>query len=836
MRLRALLTIIGIAAGVSSTVATGAANDAILQGFRSTLDAVSGTADLVVTGGVPGGLSDDLTDKVRAVKGVKSASPAISEIAKLTDGTRLQLFGVDLAAGDDSRGFNAFAAGDAMPDPLAFLNDPDALLVSKEFAKERGLKVGDKLRMRTSLGVHDFHVLGLVADGGAAKAFGGRVAVMDLYSAEAAFGRGPHVDRIDVTLAKGFQAEEVRRALELALGPGPTVRANKPHTHAIEHMLRSFQVGLAMGASVSLFVGLFLVFNTVSFAVAQRRREIGTLRSLGVCRAQIVSLFAAEAAAYGVVGASAGVGLGALLAHSAVKQALSSINNAYLSMNVGAVHVSLTLALAALATGVAGAVVAALVPAWEAARVPPVDALRRDLSPRSAKAPSIPARLAGVAVALLSVPLLRLPLVHGAPVFGNLALAVIALGAAMLAGTAVEVVHAVAKRPVARLFGAPGRIALAGLVRERRRSGVAAGAVLIGIALVLTLGTFVASFRTAMGVWIERAIPADLFVASGAQAIGLANTPMQPEVVAQIASVPGVEEVQPVRVIWSEALGLRVGLYALEYAKYVARAHPLVTMGDVSTFARGLEAGGVLVSDNLRRKKHLVVGDRIALVTPKGEREFPIVGSVVDYSSDQGVLVFDRSVFVRTFDDRLVDSVDIYLAKGVAAGPVRDEIERRLGDKYDLRVTTNGELRAVIMKLIDDFFSLVYALLFIAVAVGVLGVVGTLLAQVLERTREIGILRATGASGGQIVGAVVLEAALLGVSGVALGVPAGLLMGRVFVQVIGVQTTGWMFPTVFPVALGISTALASMAFAALGGVLPARRAARLDIVEAIAWE
>jgi ABC-type lipoprotein release transport system permease subunit len=135
--------LIGIAAGVSSLVATAAANEAILRGFRSTLDAVGGTADLVVTGPAVGGLPDELVDPVRAVAGVKSASPAILEVAKLPDGTRVQVFGVDLAAGDTSRGLDAFESGEQMPDPVAFLNDPDAVLVARTLAAERGLKVGD---------------------------------------------------------------------------------------------------------------------------------------------------------------------------------------------------------------------------------------------------------------------------------------------------------------------------------------------------------------------------------------------------------------------------------------------------------------------------------------------------------------------------------------------------------------------------------------------------------------------------------------------------------------------------------------------------------------------
>ncbi len=833
--LRALITLIGIAAGVSSLVATGAANEAVLKGFRSTLEAVGGSAELTVTGPSAGGVPDDLAQKLASAPGVAAATPVISEVAKLTDGTRLQLFGIDLAGGDTSRGLDAFAGGD-LPDPVVFLNDPDALLVSRKLAEERKIKVGGTLPMRTSEGVRDFHVLGLLPDTGAAEAFGGRVAVMDLFNAQAAFGRGRTVDRIDVTLAPGADRARLTSDLAAMAGAGAQVGANERRSGPVEKMLRAFQVGLLMGSGVSLLVGMFLVFNTVSFAVAQRRREIGTLRALGVTRASIVLLFALEAAIYGLLGGLLGLALGRLLAGFAVERALSGINNAYLSVNVSDVGVSSTVALTAVLLGVVGAVAAALVPAIEAARVPPVDALRRDRTAREEAPPTLLGRFTGVLIGLLGLPLMRLPMVNDTPIFGHAALAVIALGASLLAVSAVDLVHWLARRPVTRLFGAPGRVALAGLVRARRRSGVAAGAVLIGIALVLCLGTFVGSFRGALGRWIERAIPADLFVVSGATTIGLANTPMQPSIAEEVAAIPGVGEVQRVRLVWSETLGYRIGIFALEWPAYVSHAKPLITAGEPDEIRRKLGHGAVVISDNFARKTGLRVGDRVPLRTKQGLREFEIAGTLVDYSSDQGIVLFDRPSYLAAFDDPLLDSIDLYVSPGADVDAVRQQIEQRFGEKYDLRISTNAGLRRSVLDLIDDFFSLVYALLFIAVAVGVLGVVGTLLAQVLDRTRDIGILRASGASRGQIVASVTIEAALLGCAGALLGVPAGLFMGVVFMHAVGEQATGWVFPVTFPWMLALSASAISIACAALGGFWPARRAASLDIVEAVSYE
>jgi putative ABC transport system permease protein len=835
-KLRTLLTLFGIAAGVTSLIATGAANEAVLKGFRATLDAVGGESDIAVTTALNGELPENLAETVARIPGVQSASPAITEVAKLPDGTRFYVFGVDLAAGDDTRGFNAFGTGGDMPDSLSFLNDPDAVLITRRFAAQRGLKVDDRFPIVTTAGAKSFHVRGLLDEKGSAKAFGGLVAVMDLFTAQAAFGRGKHIDRVDVKVTAGTDVDQVIASVQKAIGNGPQVARPERKGKSGEAMLRSFQVGLFMGSAVSLLVGLFLVFNTVSFAVAQRRREIGTLRAIGVSRAQITGLFALEATVYGALGSLLGLGGGLLLARATVAQALKSLNDAFVSVNVSDASVSPRMMIVGVSMGILGAVAAALAPAMEAARVPPVDALRRDRMSREEKPPTLLGRFLGMGVACLAWPLVQLPLVDGAPIFGNLAIAAIALGAAMSAPSVIDVVHKVCSRPVAALFGAPGRIALAGLIRARRRSGVAAGAVLIGLALVLCLATFVGSFRGALSTWIDRSIPADLFVAQGSTTIGLANTPMEASVGDELLQVPGVADMRRVRLVWTAALGQQLGLYAIDWDNYVRHAHPDITMGDLASIGPKLKRDGMVISDNLRRKTGLRLGDHITLNTIRGPHVFEVAGAIVDYSSDRGIMMLDRPAYMEAFQDTKVDSFDLFLLPGADLTKVRAEIEKRLGGRLELRLSSNAELRRAVFDIIENLFSLVYVLLFIAVVVGVFGVVGTLLAQVLERTRELGILRAMGASRRQVLAAVSIEAGLLGLVGALLGVPAGMVMGTVFVEVVGVQATGWVFPAVYPWAVAGVGALLSIAFAGLGGLLPARRAASLDVVEAIGYE
>ena len=268
-----------------------------------------------------------------------------------------------MAAGDDTRGFNAFQADGESPDAMEFLNDPDGILISRRFADDHHLKTGDRFPILPVAGRRDFPVRGILTEKGPVQAFGGQVAVMDLYTAETAFGRGKHVDRIDVKVTAGANVDSVIAGIKSAVGPGPTVGRPERKSKSVEMMLRSFQVGLYMGSTVSLLVGLFLVFNTMSFAVTQRRREIGTLRALGVGRAAIAALFAAggrhlrpasdRAARHGESGDS--------LARATIASALKGINDAYMSINVADASVSRRLMGLGLVLGIGGSIFASLI-------------------------------------------------------------------------------------------------------------------------------------------------------------------------------------------------------------------------------------------------------------------------------------------------------------------------------------------------------------------------------------------------------------------------------------------------------------------------------------------
>jgi putative ABC transport system permease protein len=836
--LRTGLTVLGVAVGVATMVGVMSINGSVLEAFRSTVDAIAGKADLTVAGAQTG-FEESVLERVRAVPGVTHASGALTTIApvKGAPGERLYVMGVDLL--DDGH-FRTYEGVDrdlgGLSDDLEFLNSTDRMLVSERFAREHGLKVGDTFQLITGSGPQDFVVHALIRESGPVKAFGGSVGVMDVASAQAAFGRDRVLDRIDVAVDPAVGVEAVQARLQSALGGAFEVERPSRRGGSVATMVRSFQMGLNLGSGVALLVGVFLVYNTIAISVVQRRREIGTLRALGATRLCIRALFTLEALVLGGVGTVVGLPLGVLVGRGAIGWVSGAISSLYVQVNARDVTVGpLELGLG-VALGVLGSGFAALRPALVASSVPPVEALRRDAAQGAeVGAGSVPAVLGGVCL-LLVYPASWLPSpLENLPVGGYLAIFLVLMGATLLAPLLLRLLWRVYQRPGEAVLGVSGRLAADNFARAPGRTAVPVSALAIGVSMAVCLSGFVGSFQTASHKWLDQSVPADLFITSAARIAGSRNQPMGPELAEELAALPGVAEVDRVRVLPHDVLGLRAYVISLTPEIYERHGRPELLEGRLPTREERL-AGRVIISENLSRRRGLHVEDTFEMSTPTGARTYTVAAVAVDYTSDQGVVFLAREVYQAHFQDDRVDTFELYLADRSTLDALRRTITERWGERHQLYVLSNADLRQEATALIDDAFAVSYAMEVVAVLLALLGVVNTLLAAVLDRTREIGLLRAVGASRSHIVRLFVGEAAFIGLSGGLIGGLAGLWMGVLVTEVVGGQATGWSFPYIFPTGLALTMGGASTLCAILAGLYPARRAATLNVVEALAYE
>jgi putative ABC transport system permease protein len=847
-RLRTALTTLGIALGVAAVVAMGLVNESVTVGMRKTTEQVAGKAELVISGDRTG-MPEDLLAKVRKVPGIRHATPVVKQVAAIkrvngkAAGGMLQIYAVD-ALDDRSVPDSTFKKEDLeLEDPILFLNQPSSLIVTRKFARRHGIEdQADKAKVAvtTSKGVLEFTVRGYLRSEGPEKVFGGNFALMDVYSAQKVFGKEKKFDEINVLLPADVTPEArdgVRAALAAAVGPGYDVERPLNRGRQAERLIATWQVGMSLVSLVTLFVGMFLIYNTVSVAVAERRREIGILRALGARRREIASLFAIEAVVMGAVGALLGVGGGIAMARGLLKMTSELLTMIITYTDIHEVQVPTPALVSGIAVGALAALASAVFPAIGASRVSPLEATRpttqEPIRRRRAKTAAV---LAFVCFGITAAGLLHPASRANEPLAFGTAIALL-FGFVLLCPIAAPLL-ARAMAPVARaLFGAMGRLAADNLVRSPRRATVTVGAILIGFGLVISSATIASSFKGSLDQYLERTVPADVLVTSTTEILTPSSMPMSPEVESVIRAVPGVEEVQRTRLVDVDVGGRRADVLAFEVEAWSRRAGFTMVSGSPDLATVRLARGeGVSVSENFANQRGFKVGDRLTVRTPRGPVTLPILGVFLDYTSAFGLIAMDRKLFDRFWDDRLVDMFDVYVKKGVDVRRVRDALDAAIGERYNAFVLTNADWKAKTRRMVDDSFALVRIQEMIAILVAILGLLNTLLIAVLERTREIGVLRAVGARRRQVAAAIVVEAALMGLAGAVLGVLLGAALSWVNVDVISVVHTGWRTEYRFAYLAAAQLFGLSLLTAAIAAWLPARRASRLNITEALEYE
>ncbi|MBN9119793.1 MAG: FtsX-like permease family protein [Planctomycetes bacterium] len=645
----------------------------------------------------------------------------------------------------------------------------------------------------------------------------------------------PKVNRIDLFLEPGADRDAVQEAAARVVGRRAVVRTPDAQRRSTQEVVSGLQIGVLMCSLGAMVVGLFLVYNAMAVTVAERRADIGVLRSLGATRAQIIVLFAAAAAFLGFVGAVLGVPLGILLAEATLSQFRAELESMFLNPDVNPARLSWRNAALAVAVGVATAVFAALVPAIQAAADDPAHVVRRS----SGGAKGVWRLIHRTACAVLIVSgfamiLLRHELPHRVGGVGGMMTVLVGLllSAPIFVGLLVSLL-----RPLVRAT-CPFSIRLAfdNLSRAPGRTGVVIGALGAGVALMFQTAGVGRSNEEPVVTWITQVVQADHFVFSGNMtSANSSNSPMAATVARDLRALPGVDRVMTIRYSRPEYNGTVVYLVALDAIEYARATRARVPRGlpDLEKFLDLPDTDDILVSDNFAARHGAKVGDTITVPGPNGPVRLRIVGTVRDYSWSRGTIFMDRARYAKLFGDELIDICHVFLAPGP---PTADsELERYTADK-GLYLTDRDSLRKFLSELINRVYVLAYMQQLVVGVVAALGVVTALLISVLQRKRELGLLLAVGATPGQVLRSVLAEAFLMGLFGTVLGILIGLPMEWYVLKVMFVDESGFNLDVLIPWKAALGIALASVTIATLAGLAPAWRAIQTRIPDALQYE
>jgi putative ABC transport system permease protein len=834
--LRYFLTFLGVFLGVAIFCSTRAATSSLTSALRDTIDRIAGKASLQVTAGEVG-VPEAALETARAVLGVRLAVPIIEVVATTSDPSQgnLLVLGVDLA---NDRGLRDYAMvqAEVVSDPLTFLAQPDSLIVSEEFARRNGLAEGDPIRLTSPVGTKAFTVRGLMASAGVGRAFGGNVAVMDVYSAQFVFNRAATFDRIDVVLADGVRVDDLRARLRQALGAGVKVEPPLRRGKQTESLIDAFALALFLSSVMSLLVGVFLIFNVFAVSVSQRRTQIGILRALGVSRWQMQGLLLAEAALLGVAGSGLGLlggivlGRGMLILMAAIVRQTYGVHVSVDRLWIDPLSVAVSLAL-----GIAASLAGAFLPARAAAGIDPALALRKGTFQvlylgESWRRRWIGALLVAISTILQSFAPSRHLLVQLAE------LGMLFAGLTLLVPTFSHSLARVLRKPVTRIFGIEGRFAADSLLQAPRRTSGTVAALMYSLAFIVSSASLSSSVKASLLRWVDSAINPDLLV-SASESLMSRPFPFPEELGEQLRRIPGVRQVDSLRVVSLDYDRRAPLLLSLEIDQYLERAKPLLEEGDSdSLVASMLDRNAVLVSNNFARLHGVGRGDRIALDTPSGPQDFRVVGVQVDYTSENGTLFVDRRTYKRLWQDSRVDTFELMVEPGRDPDRVKEEVERRLAGGRAVFVLTNKAFRGEVVRLANQFWVLTYVQTLVAVAVGVLGIVNSLTVSITERRREIGILRALGGERWRVRRSILLEAMVMGSVALALGTSIGSTLGQYVISIVSGSVTGWTFPYQFPTAVALLLVPGALTLCVAAAWYPSTLAVRTPIVEAVAYE
>jgi putative ABC transport system permease protein len=836
---QSMLMIVGIMLGVAVVVSIDLANASATRAFELSADAVAGRATHQITGG-PQGLDEAIYTQLRLnrpdrfEKPVRSAAaPILAEYVSSPQlGKRpLQLLGIDPFAEAPFRSY--LAQGNTVPlaGLTAFLTQSGAILISGDVAERYGLARGSRITLNVSGHEHAAFIAGLLkpSDDLSRRALDD-VILADISTAQELTGRLGKLDRIDLILSKDNRAEIER--ISAALPPGVHITPVAARSGALDQMTAAFRTNLTALSLLALVVGMFLIYNTMTFSVVQRRPLFGTLRCLGVTRAEVFTLVVGEAFIVGVVGSGLGLALGIVMSQGMVRMITQTINDLYFAVSVRGVEIPLVSLIKGALAGIAATVMTAALPGWEAASVPPRVALSRSSLESKARRAVTGVAVGGIAMLILGIVILALP-------SRNLDLAfagtfAVVMGCAMLTPLGMEFLMRAASPLTGRAWGTLGRMAPRNVVVSLSRTSVAVAALMVAVSVTIGVSLMIGSFRYTVITWLTQTLRGDIYISAPSLTATQSSTKIDAQVAQTVQAWPGIARMDTLRNVTVDSPSGPVRIAAVNNPDLGNER--LFLWVDASIWT-AMQQDAVIVSEPFARQTNLPRrGGTVTLYADDGPHTFRVVGVYYDYASSQGTVMMSSQIYRRHWHDDAVTAIALRLAPGADAVQVARDLQDALTPIQQVSVRPNQILRDEALVIFDRTFAITGALQLLTTVVAFIGVLSALLSLLLEKQRELGLLRALGLTVREIWGLVMLETGLMGAVAGLLAMPTGLALSYILIYIINRRSFGWTLQMRVEPAPFIMALVIAVIAALLAGIYPARKLGRLMAAEALRFE
>lgn len=850
--LRTFLLIFGIALGVAGVIAIDIAKTSVSRSFELSTSALTQRATHQITG-ADFTVSQSLFVRLRTDLGLEKTAPVIARevvVPELDDRT-LTLMGIDPFSEGHFRDirFDASASESnvSAENVRQVMLRGQGVILSRSLAATNGLNVGELLTIAFGGRKVKTRIGGLMSGESAEAAFDG-VILTDIALAQEILGMGDRISRIDLILQT---AEETRQVKNL-LSPGLILTETADRNQTVRGLSRSFETSLTAFSMLVLFMGIFLIYNTVSFSVARRRGLNGILRALGATRKEIFLAVEAEVLVYALAGSAIGAVLGIVMGKAAVQAVTTTVSDMYYTLTVSGTFIAPVTLIKGAGTGILAALGSSFMPALNAANTRPVTLMQRSAS-ESSLARYIPGLTGGGVLALVfAVVMFNWPGVSINLVFAGVFM--VFAGASFLAPALIVLLTRAADL---LLRHGPGRLfigsyimvgmAFANVRRALSRSAVLIASLMVVVSVYIGIDTMTRSFRLSISEWVDGHIGGDVHVSS----LDELHPSLDPRLIEKISALPDVRDLSAyvIHRAFSTASG-EVHIFAyqrdLSQKKWAWQAPGVSNDADIH---RRLSEGWIIVSEIFARQHRVNltggVPPVVTMDTRLGPRQFKVAGMFRDFFMGGGRVVVSPNAMNRFWGRDDITSIQVFVQDAAHEPPARKnetvnrvmaQIRKFAPENTMLKIVSGLEIKKNILHVFDKTFLITSALQLLTAIVALTGIINSVMAMILERTRELGILRACGAVPGQIRTLVLWECTAAGTLAGLLALPLGTFLSWVLIHVVNYRSFGWTYEMQLSWFTLIQALIFSGLAAFLAGLIPAFRAGSLDIGNALRTE
>jgi len=633
---------------------------------------------------------------------------------------------------------------------------------------------------------------------------------VDIALAQRLLQRYGLLDRIDLSISD-TQAESLKSWLPAGL----QIVESEARNNNLRQMSEAFHINLTAMSLLALLVAALLIYNTVTLSVIQRRKTLGIFRALGLSRRELFSLVLKETALLATVASLAGIVLGSLLGQALVHLVTRTVDDLYFNLHVSAFLFDPASLLKGFVLGLGLALVAAILPAWEASKSTPIAAMQRSAL-ESSHWRNLP-RLGLVAALSIALGSLLLVPQQGSLIEGFIALTFIVIGCCLLVPILLVVTTGLIMRLLKPLLSSIARIAVRDISAGISRTGMAVAALTVAVSVTVGVGVMVNSFRVTVNTWLEQYLSADIYISSRERS----GAGLSAALAAQLETLTGITSVSASRITRVESPFGPLPLIALTATASDTRL-PIkeIVEGGWQDFVDG---EGLMISEPLAYHRQLAPGDSLQLLTAQGQRTLPVLGIYYDYSSSVGMLALQRERYRQLWNDETISSLSLDTSPGHDLAQVLQRVKAQL--PAGAAAISNGEIRAIAIAVFDRTFEITGILRILAVLVAFVGVLSALMALQLERSREFAIMRATGMTPRQLAAMIFAQTGLMGLMAGLFAIPLGLIMAQILIEVINERSFGWSILYQLPPGVLLEALSLALVAALMAAIYPAWRAA-----------